>query len=293
MAKILLDTDIGSDIDDAVCLAYLLAQRDCELLGITTVTGEAVQRAKLASALCIRAGKDIPIFPGTEKPLLIAQRQPIAQQAEALKKWEHLQDFPERLAVDFLRETIRSHPGEITLLAIGPLTNVALLFSVDPETPSMLKSLYTMCGAFSNDNPEFVLLEWNAICDPHAAAIVFNTPVPRHCSIGLDVTQRVVMGATEVREHFQSGLLQPVLDYSEVWFRDEEQITFHDPLAGAVIFDEGMCEFERGTVSLDLMSERCMGLTSWTADGAAGRHEVPFEVDESRFFEHFFSVFRE
>ena len=62
--KIILDTDIGSDIDDAVCLAYLLAQPDCELLGITTVAGEAEARARMASALCKVAGKDVPIFPG-------------------------------------------------------------------------------------------------------------------------------------------------------------------------------------------------------------------------------------
>ena len=55
--KVLLDTDIGSDIDDAVCLAYLLAQPECELLGITTVTGEAEKRARMASALCKVAGK--------------------------------------------------------------------------------------------------------------------------------------------------------------------------------------------------------------------------------------------
>ena len=82
--KVLFDTDIGTDIDDAVCLAYLLAQPACELLGITTVSGEPTKRAMLASALCRAAGKDIPIFPGTEEPLLIEQRQPRAQQADAL-----------------------------------------------------------------------------------------------------------------------------------------------------------------------------------------------------------------
>ncbi len=68
--KILLDTDIGSDIDDAVCLEYLLANPKCDLLGITTVTGEAERRAQMASALCAVAGKKVPIFPGREEPLL-------------------------------------------------------------------------------------------------------------------------------------------------------------------------------------------------------------------------------
>src|SRR5947209_1529089 len=107
--KLLLDTDIGSDIDDAVALAYLLAQPECELLGITTVTGQALQRAQLASALCLNAGYDIPIYPGRELPLLGQQRQPLAPQAAALGRWRHTADFPHREAVPFLRQTIRAH----------------------------------------------------------------------------------------------------------------------------------------------------------------------------------------
>src|SRR6266852_4178271 len=111
--KLLLETDIGGDIDDALCLAYLLAQPACELLGITTVTGEAEKRAMLASALCKVAGKHIPIFPGVEYPLLAAQRQPDAPQARALHKWDHDTTFPRGQAVEFLRQTIRTHPGEV------------------------------------------------------------------------------------------------------------------------------------------------------------------------------------
>src|SRR5512147_2326704 len=116
MAKVLLDTDIGTDVDDAVCLAYLLAHPDCELLGITTVTGEAEKRASLVSVLCQAAGKDIPIYPGADHPMQGQQRQPIAQQAAVLPRWPHEADFPKGQAVDFLAETIRSHAGEVTLL---------------------------------------------------------------------------------------------------------------------------------------------------------------------------------
>ncbi len=87
--KIFLDTDIGTDIDDALCLLYLLANPDCELLGITTVTGESEKRAMLASSLCKLVGKDIPIFPGTENPLIIQQQQKEASQAKSLNKWLH------------------------------------------------------------------------------------------------------------------------------------------------------------------------------------------------------------
>ncbi|GAH47668.1 unnamed protein product, partial [marine sediment metagenome] len=92
--KILLDTDIGSDIDDALCLAYLLAQPKCELLGITTVTGQADKRAMLASILCKAAGKDIPILPGSEEPILVPQKQNLTPQAVVLKKWSHKKRFP-------------------------------------------------------------------------------------------------------------------------------------------------------------------------------------------------------
>ena len=92
--KILFDTDIGSDIDDAVCLAYLLAQPRCELMGITTVAGEGEFRAQLASVLCRIAGKDVPIFVGAETPLIGPQLEPVAEQAAALGNWERGKDFP-------------------------------------------------------------------------------------------------------------------------------------------------------------------------------------------------------
>ena len=115
-AKILFDTDIGSDIDDAVCLAYLLKQPKCELLGITTVSGEPVKRAMLASALCKVAKKDIPIYPGIENPMFIEQKQPYSPQSVALKNWVHETAFPKGEAIEFMRHTIRKNPGEVTLL---------------------------------------------------------------------------------------------------------------------------------------------------------------------------------
>jgi inosine-uridine nucleoside N-ribohydrolase len=288
--KVLLDTDIGSDIDDAVCLAYLLTQPECELLGVTTVSGEPERRAMLVSALCNVAGIQIPIYPGVEAPLLGPQRQPRAPQAAALPRWEHASTFARGQAIEFMRQTIRAHPGEVTLLAIGPMTNVALLFAVDPDIPALLNRLVLMCGVFTNRLPQVGPLEWNAICDPHAAAMVYRAGVAVHRSIGLDVTCQVTMDAREVRERFSAKLLRPVLDFAEVWFRERPRITFHDPLAAATIFDEQICACERGTVEVELASERLGGLTHWTR-GADGRHEVALGVDGARFFEHYFSVF--
>ena len=289
--KVLLDTDIGSDIDDAVCLAYLLAQPECELLGITTVTGEAHKRASLASALCRVAGKRVPIFPGAEEPLLVPQRQTQAPQAAALARWDHDTAFPHGRAVEFLRRTIRQHPGEIVLLTIGPLTNAALLFRVDAAIPSLLKGLVMMCGVFTGRLPGVGPLEWNARLDPHATAIVYGGGAPMHRSIGLDVTCQVTMPAARVRQAFQADLLQPVLDFAEVWFQHADKITFHDPLAATTIFDDQICAFKKGRVEVELASPNSLGLTRWEPDGADARHQVALEVNPARFFDHFFSVF--
>ncbi len=290
--KIILDTDIGSDIDDAVCLAYLLAQPECELLGITTVTGEADKRAMLASALCKVAGKKVPISPGSEEPLLVLQKQPHAPQARALQKWDHEKKFPRGQAIEFLRQTIHEHAGEVILLTIGPLTNVARLFRVDPEIPSLLKGLVMMCGAFTDRLADARTLEWNAICDPHATAMVYRAAVDIHRSVGLDVTLQVAMDAKQVRERFRSDLLQPVLDFAEVWFQHVDKITFHDPLAAATIFDDKICVFEKGTVEVEIGSDELKGMTYWKPGGSDARHEVALEVDSELFFEHLFSVFQ-
>ena len=290
--KILLDTDIGSDIDDAVCLAYLLANPACDLLGVTTVSGEAEKRAQMVSAMCRVAGKEIPIFPGRERPLLPGRNwQPQAPQAARLAHWPHQTAFPKGQAVEFMRRTILAHPGDVILLAIGPLTNVGALLAADAEIFGLLRGLVLMCGVFTNRLAGVGPLEWNALLDPVATAMVYGGETSVHRSIGLDVTCQVTMPAAEVRQRFQAPLLRPVLDFAEVWFAQQsDEIVFHDPLAAAAIFDETICHFERGQVDVELKSDTLMGMTHWTAV-ADGPHEVALTVNSQRFFDHYFSFF--
>ncbi|MGB1287153.1 MAG: nucleoside hydrolase [Aggregatilineales bacterium] len=288
--KVLLDTDIGSDIDDVVSLAYLLVQPDCELVGITTVTGQAIGRARIASALCYAAGKpDIPIYPGSESPLLITQRQTKAPQTKALSQWEHQRHFEKGTAVEFMRRTIRENPGEITLLAVGPLTNIALLFAVDNEIPLLLRELVLMCGAFTD---YFRFAEWNAKLDPHATHMVYNAPVTRHQSIGLDVTTKVQMPSAAVRDQFQSNpVLDAVLSFAEVYFQEHDTMIFHDPLAAASLFDDELCNFRRGDVRVEVNDAEKRGKMYWQPD-TYGVHEVAMYVNPERFFQHFFAQFK-
>jgi inosine-uridine nucleoside N-ribohydrolase len=290
MVKVLLDTDIGTDVDDAVCLAYLLARPDCDLLGITTVTGEAEKRAALANVLCKFAGRDVPIYPGAEIPLRVPQQQMRAHQAEALPRWAHETRFPQGEAIEFMRRTIAAHPGELVLLAVGPLTNIGLLFAQHPEIPGLLKGFVMMGGMFNEASPEKDRVEWNTSGDPHATEIVYNARVHLHRSLGLDVTQRVVMAAEEVRARFKAPILQPVLDFAEIWFAGfYPAITFHDPLAAATLFEPEVCRYEQGTVRVDLADRP--GRTLWQPGGPEAPHQVAVSVDPDRYFEHFFNTF--
>lgn len=289
--KILVDTDIGGDIDDALALAYLLQQPRCQLLGVTTVGGEAEKRAALASALCHSVGRgDMPVHVGASSPLLVAERQPNAYQSEALSdQWPH-QTFDRRnTAVAFLADTIRAHPGAITLLTIGPLTNIGLLFALDPEIPALLKGMMVMGGSFSAESNDE---EWNIICDPHAAAKVFAAPLEL-TSVGFDVTRHCRLEADVCRRKLaQAGRpLAFVAAMADVFFRYEApEIIFHDPLAAALIFEPTLCQTTAQRIAVDLTNQQTLGRTHPMSDTALRSHQVAHSVAAERFFGHYFSV---
>ena len=148
MEKVLLDTDIGSDIDDAICLSYLLLNHKCELCGVTTVTGEVDKRSMIADYLIEKAKKKIPVFPGCEIPLIGEQKQKNCPQFEYLEKINYRKSYDKFEWLNFLRKTIRENPNKINLITIGPLTNIGILFKFDPEIPSLLKALILWVECF-------------------------------------------------------------------------------------------------------------------------------------------------
>ncbi|RYG36433.1 nucleoside hydrolase [bacterium] len=285
---VLFDTDIGTDIDDAVALAYLLRQPRCELLGVTTVTGDVQKRAAIAEVLCRVAGReDIPIHCGRREPLGYGKGQPDVAQYVAIADQPHRLDRPENTAVDFLRETIRSRPGEIVLLTVGPMANIATLFAIDPEIPQLLRGLVSMAGDFFHSPRR----EWNIIVDPEAAAIVYSAVRKEHRSFGLDVTLHCQMPAAEVDRQFQGDLLRTVHRLALKWFEHTGEITFHDPLAAAAIFQPGICEEKAGRVRVILDPDSDVsGLTAF--EDGPGADRVAKSVDVAAFFQEYFAVTR-
>jgi purine nucleosidase len=280
---ILLDTDPGSDIDDAIALAYLLNQPDCDLLGVTTVSGDVVERAAIIDVLCRLAGRtDVPIVCGTSNPILNGPGQPICPHYESIKHLPHSMDRKPNQAVSFLREKIRSRPHEITLLTVGPLTNIALLFLIDPEIPSLLKNIYSMAGAFwRNDNHE-----WNTDCDCSASGIVSRIERPDHYWFGLDVTTQCSLTREEVCQKFQGPLLETIMLMANVFFTHSDRITFHDPLAATCVFNQDICKFIQGKVSVEPTNGEC------SFESGNGSDRVASTVDSSLFFNEFFRRFR-
>jgi purine nucleosidase len=172
------------------------------------------------------------------------------------------------------------------------MTNIAALFCVDPQIPALLKRLVIMGGNYFHR----MLGEWNICRDPHAAAIVYGqgdqAKANEHVSFGLDVTTRLRLDKQECLNRFTAGVLGPVRDFSQVWFRrHRNDITFHDPLAAACVFEPALCNYLEGKVTVSL-SEPTLGWTAFEERFENPLHTVACDVHPERFFEHFFDIVR-
>ncbi|PQP88471.1 nucleoside hydrolase [Paenibacillus sp. AR247] len=285
MEKILLDSDIGGDIDDAICLAYLLKEPQCNLVGITTVCGESEKRAAVANAICKTVKRDIPIVAGLDTTLQPVPVYPTPDGAAALANWEH--DIYEKSdAPAFMYGMIKANPHEIVLLGIGNMTNIATLFNTYPDVLSLLKGLYVMNGYFGQEELPEAYYNWNSWADPLASKIVFASKVAINRAITLEITDRLTMEAAKAEELLfaDSELMKAVFDFGNAWLESSNKLTLHDPLAAVCIFHPDVCLFEKGYVQVETNEETFMGGTSFRA-AQDGNVEISREVDAERFYQ--------
>ena len=253
-----------------------------------------MKRAALARQITRQVGLDIPVIPGLEAPRVIAQRQLVAQQAIELPQTVRQtlpRDHNPEAAIDFMVDTIRSNPGEVTLLAVGPFTNIARLLERAPGISKLLHEIVIMGGKYSDYPTPWGPTEWNAIVDPHATSMLFQLAECPIRAIGLDITWRLFMTPEKVRSEFKTHpLLQTVLAWSEVWFKERDLLHFHDPLAAACIVSPDLCTYSQGTVQVDLSNSKTAGITTFTPD-PSGLVQIAIDVDPDRFFSTFFTAF--
>lgn len=185
---VILDTDIGDDIDDAFALALILRSPELHLLGIETAFADTELRARLVDRYLAAVGHtDIPVLAGVATPLRPMSQAQYARQSPERKHGD---------AVQFLLSQIRQHPGQITLIAIGPLFNVQAAIAQDLATFRQLKRVVLMGGSVYRgyDNRKAGNAhtppspEWNILCDPAGAKALFASGVPVYV-MPLDSTQ--------------------------------------------------------------------------------------------------------
>jgi inosine-uridine nucleoside N-ribohydrolase len=242
---VIIDTDIGDDIDDVLAVGLALSSPEVRILGIESAWGDTALRARMIDRLLCETGRtDIPVAVGIEKH---GPGQANFSQA----RWAERQpDKPHPPAVDFLLDQIKQHPGEITLIGIGPLTNVAAAMQRDPVTFSKLKRIVIMGGSVRqgygdvgyapNRGPD---PEYNIAMDIPAAQAVFNSGVPLYV-MPLDSTQLALDETKRDLLFTQSTNLTDALTLLyEQWSRatGQKTPTMFDAVAVAYAIDPAQC----------------------------------------------------
>jgi len=273
---IILDTDIGTDVDDAFALALILHSPELELVGVTTVSGDTQARARLAAKMLWEAGRpNVPVAAGEPGP-----SQPIDQ-----TRWADGFTGPpltSEKAVDLMKREIERRPGEITLVAIGELTNVAALLKSDPAIGKKIKRLVLMGGAIAHGYGKDVqpVAEWNIKSNPAAAQAVFTSGIPILMA-PLDVTAMLQLDAAA--RHGIFTRLTPTTNALTLLYHlwNQETPTLFDPMAVALIIDPSLCELKDLGIEVD-----AQGFTR-VVEGKAANATVALHTDPKRFFEFY------
>lgn len=248
MHKVILDTDIGTDVDDALALAVLLGSKDVDLLGITTVYGDTHLRSTIAMHICELVNRSIQTFVGESQP--ISGREVWMSGSEG-KNYKNLESFkPEsKSAVEYLVRTIDANPHAIEIIAIGPLTNIASAINSSPDFIRNVKRVWIMGGDFTQ-----LKVEHNFKCDATAAKIVLESHIPISI-LDLPSSQKTIIRMPEIDRIKGAPNLGPLL-YSEImsWIqpRNQDWTIPHDPIAAlAMIAPEYFDTSPKGQVSID------------------------------------------
>lgn len=273
---ILLDTDIGSDIDDAFALALIIKSPELDLVGVTTVSGDTQARARLAAKMLWEAGRrEVPVAAGEPgKPLPSEQT-----------RWAHGFSSPQlrpQKAVDFLEGQLMRRPGELTLVAIGPLTNIGSLLARHPDVRGKIKRIVLMGGSVARgyDGDPNSTQEYNIASDPAAAQAVFSSGVPI-LMVPLDVTAMLQLDATGRQRIFSrpSPLSRALSALYRLWGHPTP--TLFDPMAIAMLIEPSLCETR--TLAIEVDSK---GYTR-VREGAPRNATVALHTDPAKFFDFF------
>jgi purine nucleosidase len=282
-APVIFDTDIGTDIDDAYALAALLHRPELEVLGVTTVSSDAVARARLAAKLLHVAGKPwsrIPVYAGISTPTQYMKQVEWAAGFRSPQLHDHG-------GIEFMRREIRARPGQVTLIAVGELTNIAALLESEPGIGRQIRAIALMGGAVyrgyaPGSKPE---PEWNIRSNARAARTVFESGVPllvapldstADLKLTPELRVRVFAHGTPLNDAL--GALDQIWRYTNHWKGDLP--TLFDVLPVELVNPRRPYELKALRIEVD-----DQGLTR-AVDGPPNA-QVAISVDIPRFMEEF------
>jgi purine nucleosidase/pyrimidine-specific ribonucleoside hydrolase len=248
---VIIDTDIGDSIDDALALAFALHSPELDVRAVTTVIDDVESKTRLAwKMLGIYNRRDIALAMGAPEPLLDPTISTSSKEFSVLTRDDTIPDAARKRAADLIVDTLLQARGKITLVAIGPLTNIALAFKTDPRIKNNIERIVIMGGAYLSSETEY-----NVKRDRTAAEIVFHSGVPI-TAIGLDVTSQCKLREKDLdrlrlADDPASLFLIRLVDLAEQETHDATP-TLYDPLAIAAIFRPDLLEMQAGDVDVPL-----------------------------------------
>jgi purine nucleosidase len=287
---VLLDTDVGTDIDDAIAIALILASPEIDLRAVTTVSGDTQLRSRIAQKLLTLGGRHhVPVAAGVREPVL-RQRSFLwlGHEGQRIVEPDEELRLTNTHAVDLLIETVlRERPHVVT---IGPLSNLAVAIMKEPAVITSIPHLTVMGGLLHRD-PDMPLLDYNLGSDAEAAVVVLNAGIPTTV-VPVDVTCKVFFTAADLTRLRGTGsqLVQALCGAIAVWaplqralssFQPDAVAFLHDPLTVAVLIEPSLVTFER----LRLRATIVAGNFQLILDRGAPEFEVATTVDAPRFSE--------
>jgi purine nucleosidase len=230
--KVVLDTDIGTDIDDGWALGYALKSPSFELLGVTVSDADTPQRARLACKLLYRVGRtDVPVAIGRQTPAVPPDR--VDYQFTWAEDFQAYKPIATP-AVEFLAETIRRNPGQVTIIAVGPLQNIGDLVRLHPDVVPLVKRVVLMSGSVGpNAGSPTPVAEWNVKLAIPEAQAVYSAAWPLTI-VPLDSTTYVRLEDQEREGLRKAGtpLVVALEALLRLWAdRPASRMTLHDQLA--------------------------------------------------------------
>jgi len=236
--KVVLDTDPGTDIDDAWAIAFTIAHAGFEPLGITVTDADTPARARIACKLLHLTGKNIPVAVG---------RQTLTPAGRVDHQFSWAEDFTatrpvKKRAADFIVDTVKRYPGQVTLIAVGPLQNIADALRLEPQLGRYVKRVVLMSGCIygTADRPT-PIAEWNVVASTADSQLVYAAGLPLTI-VPLDATTLVRLSDEEREQvrRYSSPLTHALEALYRLWLSGpRSRMTLHDQLAVAEVASPG------------------------------------------------------